>query len=177
MKKIILLCDRCNKEITDEAVKLVVSGEDLGDISDLVKSQEEKEYCRQCIVEILSFANEDKKKKVEKKCRVSPGKDKKAEKSSPAVPSDKSWKSWNIGSLSLEKVMDLRAAGKTNQVIAEMAGTSPTTLSSIVSRYKRKLLEDMDVGKVKALYKAGWSVEDIADEMRVTPEVIRMALV
>lgn len=56
-----------------------------------------------------------------------------------------------------------------NQKKVELVPEKPKTATKPKQKTKKK---EVDVGKIKALSKAGWSVEKIADEMRIGKSTI-----
>ena len=73
--------------------------------------------------------------------------------------------------------------------IAEMFHIDDSVVSTTIRKYKnrgdkselsfveiRRMAQDVDTGKVKALYNARWSVKDIADDMGVPEQVIQFVI-
>lgn len=89
-----------------------------------------------------------------------------------------------------ELVGELREQGLSNQEIAEQLGVTVKKVTSSYANYKARKrrnpeaeaeeeaekLANLDMGKVQALFGAGWSMEKVADEFGVSPEAMKAEL-
>ena len=161
----VTICDRCGKRIEEKPMKIAIgryeskSGRIVAE--DFSQKIKDFDLCEECAKELTEFAME-KQKEVE------------PEKQTVATSQNKG-KKINID---IEKLVTLRNHGMTYKEIAAELGCSEATACARMKKYEEKKneVEELDMGKIRSLYRAKWSIKDIADEMRTSEEHIRIAL-
>ena len=148
MRKMIVLCDRCNKEIGGNPIRInpAIADRKSGDILDDWRKEEfmSRDYCTECAERIMAVAIG----MVEKEDFRSLSKS--AQESQPVI---------RAGAVVEES----------EQITDEVLQTSADeTEPEKPVKTKRAL----DIGKIMALKDAGWSNEKIAEEMGATPGTI-----
>lgn len=163
----VTICDRCGKRIEEKPMKIAIgryeskSGRIVAE--DFSQKIKDFDLCEECAKELTEFAKEK------------PKEDEKKEEVKSVATSQKKGKKINID---IEKLVTLRNHGMTYKEIAAELGCSEATACARMKKYEEKKneVEELDVGKIRSLYRAKWSIKDIADEMRTSEEHIRMAL-
>ena len=161
----VTICDRCGKRIEEKPMKIAIgryeskSGRIVAE--DFSQKIKDFDLCEECAKELTEFA-------LEKQKEVEP------EKQTVATSQNKG-KKINID---IEKLVTLRNHGMTYKEIAAELGVSEATACARMKKYEEKKneVEELDMGKIRSLYRAKWSIKDIADEMRTSEEHIRIAL-
>lgn len=161
----VTICDRCGKRIEEKPMKIAIGRYESksGRIVPEDFSQKIKDFdlCEECAKELTELA-------LEKQKEVEPEKQ-------TVATSQKRGKKINID---IEKLVTLRNHGMTYKEIAAELGVSEATACARMKKYEEKKneVEELDMGKIRSLYRAKWSIKDIADEMRTSEEHIRIAL-
>lgn len=162
----VTICDRCGSRVEGKPMKIIIGRYESKGRRIIPEdfSQKIKEYdlCEECAKELTEMALE-KPKEVAKK------------KEEPVATSQKRGKKINID---IEKLVTMKNQGMTYKEIAAELGCSEATACARMKKYEEKKneVEELDVGKIRSLYRAKWSIKDIADEMRTSEEHIRIAL-
>ena len=163
----VTICDRCGKRIEEKPMKIAIgryeskSGRIVAE--DFSQKIKDFDLCEECAKELTEFAKEKQKE------------DEKKEEVKSVATSQKRGKKINID---IEKLVTLRNHGMTYKEIAAELGVSEATACARMKKYEEKKneVEELDMGKIRSLYRAKWSIKDIADEMRTSEEHIRIAL-
>lgn len=164
----VTICDRCGKRIEEKPMKIAIGRYESksGRIVPEEFSQKIKDFdlCEECAKELTEIALEKPKEE-----------DKKKEKVKAVATSQKRGKKINID---IEKLVSMKNQGMTYKEIAAEIGCSEATACARMKKYEEKKneVEELDMGKIRSLYRAKWSIKDIADEMRTSEEHIRIAL-
>lgn len=161
----VTICDRCGSRVEGKPMKIAIgryeskSGRIVAE--DFSQKIKDFDLCEECAKELTEFALK-KPKEVE------------AEKQTVAT-SQKRGKKINID---IEKLVTMKNQGMTYKEIAAELGCSEATACARMKKYEEKKNEvaELDVGKIRSLYRAKWSIKDIADEMRTSEEHIKIAL-
>ena len=163
----VTICDRCGKRIEEKPMKIAIgryeskSGRIVAE--DFSQKIKDFDLCEECAKELTEFAKEK------------PKEDENKEEVKSVATSQKRGKKINID---IEKLVTLRNHGMTYKEIAAELGVSEATACARMKKYEEKKneVEELDMGKIRSLYRAKWSIKDIADEMRTSEEHIRIAL-
>lgn len=138
MKKTIVICDRCKKEIKGDYLNLVA-----GYFGSEKTMNMDHEYCAGCINDIFAFANETVEKTSESKAEEKPahpvlrerdaGKslERNAETSKSIIPVTK-------GMSNAEKIKHLYNQGCSNKHIANTVGTTANAVAVTICQLRKK---------------------------------------
>ena len=158
----VTICDRCGKRIEEKPMKIAIgryeskSGRIVAE--DFSQKIKDFDLCEECAKELTEFAKEK------------PKEDENKEEVKSVATSQKRGKKINID---IEKLVTMKNKGMTYKEIAAELGCSEATACARMKKYE---VEELDMGKIRSLYRAKWSIKDIADEMRTSEEHIRIAL-
>lgn len=147
MRTVKITCNRCGKEITGYPVSLVpvyternsqtVLSQDKKEKNGIPeeapqqRAQGTKDYCEDCTVKILAFANGMViNEKFEKNFIKSNEK--------PPVSEDKNSNKKPTKKLDMGKILALKDAGWTNKQIGEEFGTTANVIAVTISKHKKK---------------------------------------
>lgn len=164
----VTICDRCGSRVEGKPMKIIIGRYESKGRRIIPEdfSQKIKEYdlCEECAKELTEFALKKPKEVAKKKEEVK-----------SVATSQNKGKKINID---IEKLVTLRNHGMTYKEIAAELGCSEATACARMKKYEEKKneVEELDMGKIRSLYRAKWSIKDIADEMRTSEEHIRIAL-
>lgn len=158
MIKHIIICDKCKKEITkgEEVFKLQAkcidsgTGEDKG----IIEQDEDRHYHKCCIKEIFVYAN--KTPKETEPAAVEPG---------------------TIEPISCEpETPEPKTSGKEETKAATVSEETGSKVKKSIDPKKEEPKKTLDIGKIMALRKAGWTYEQIADELGTSKARIASAI-
>lgn len=138
MKKTIVICDKCKKEIKGDYFNLVA-----GKCGSKETMNVDHEYCEECIDKIISFANgaveqtyepkaevkQEEKPEVKQKVKKKP--ERNAELTKTIIPVTK-------GMNKTEKIKHLYNQGCSNKYIAHTVGTTENTVTVTICQLRKK---------------------------------------
>ena len=156
MVKKIIMCDFCKKEIKGENIRLIANRVDTetGDIvSDFLREQWERDYHPDCVNKILDYANNHEVVTEPEEVSTEP---------ELVVPTSM------MGDF-LEKAQE---EVKEETESDESEGTQDPQ----EPEEKKKKRNKLDIGKILALRDAGWTHQQIAEEMGTTKETIAVTI-
>lgn len=158
MQKIVYICDRCQKEISDRYCIDIYNKSSNERVTD-----KSKEYCLKCVekmIKVQEVSKEIKEKRTEKV-------------NSEKKPENK------------KRLVELILEGVSDEQIKAITGCRDSSLST--AKWKAKKIQEkdksieervqlVDVGKIRALSRAGWTRSAIADECKTEIEVVDAVL-
>lgn len=125
MKKTIVICDKCKKEIKGNYFNLVA-----GKCGSKETMNVDHEYCEECICKIIDFANGAVEYTPEPKAKEKP-KEKPEVKKETIIPVTKRMNK-------TEKIKHLYNQGCSNRYIAATVGTTENTVSATICQLRKK---------------------------------------
>lgn len=141
-----ITCDRCGKEIAGNPISIIpvytdretqYAAIDTENRAPQAKTQGSKDYCENCTIKILEYANTPAGKEKVKK-EVAKKETQAAAKAKASTVKDTTEKK-ERKKLDMGKVMALKEGGWTNKQIAEEMGTTENTIAVELCRYRKKL--------------------------------------
>ena len=158
MIKHIIICDKCKKEITkgEEVFKLEAKSidYDTGALTGIIEQDEDRHYHKGCVKEIFAYANKTPK-----------------ETEPVAVEPD------TIEPISCEpETPEPKTSGKEETKAAAVSKETGSKVKKSIEPKKEEPKKTLDIGKIMALRKAGWTYEQIADELGTSKARIASAI-
>lgn len=158
MIKHIIICDKCKKEIAkgEEVFKLEAKSidYDTGALTGIIEQDEDRHYHRGCVKEIFAYANKTPK-----------------ETEPAAVEPD------TIEPISCEpETPEPKTSGKEETKAAAVSKETGSKVKKSIDPKKEEPKKTIDIGKIMALRKAGWTYEQIADELGTSKARIASAI-
>lgn len=153
MVKKIIMCDFCRKEIKGENIRLIANRVDkeTGDIiSDFLGERWERDYHPDCVHKILDYANNHEV---------------------VTEPEEVSTEQELVVPISM---MDDFLEKAQEEVKEETESDGPEDPQE--PEEKKKKRKKLDIGKILALRDAGWTHQQIAEEMGTTKETIAVTI-
>lgn len=158
MIKHIIICDKCKKEITkgEEVFKLDAKSidYDTGALTGIIEQDEDRHYHKCCIKEIFVYANK-----------------------TPKETEPETLEPDTIEPISCEpETPEPKTSGKEETKAAAVSKEIGSKVKKSIDPKKEEPKKTLDIGKIMALREAGWTYEDIANELKTTKTRIASAI-
>ncbi len=161
MKITKFVCDRCGKEI-----KKLHRLEIYDDSQNNWIITSDNDFCEDCVKKIAEFAVKQPEERKESEENIVPDKN--------SSDSEKTIEQLLKEEKTTDEIVAIKNCTKTAIYTArwQMNRKNKEAEKQSEQECKEQKEKNLDIGKINALWKAGWSVHKIADEMGVEDEII-----